>query len=440
MLSPAYILGILKTECSYQDGDSVLVGVSGGADSVALLHLLHAAQVPVAAAHVNYGLRGEESDGDELFVAELCARLNVPLYVRKTNREELNALHNNLQAAARRFRFSFFDEVVRKEAMRFVALAHHSDDQLETFLINFLRGSGVAGLSGMDHIDPYDHQTIRPLLDVNREEIENYLHGIKAGWRDDSSNATGDYLRNRIRHSVIPAIKAVDERHSKGWKNSLMQLKNAEALTSGIITSLMRTDSSRDGLSVRITKAEVLAYTNAHLIFNSILHHFGFGLNFTEESFEEFTALQTGRKFFSGDMQLVVDREEWIIAENSTARKSGFTLSPGEEIYGWQCNEITVDDARNYSGFEAVVNTSGLRSVLAVRVWKEGDSMQPFGFSGTKKVSDILTEIKVPSDEKTYYPLLTINGEVAWIPGYRIAEKYKVTDQNKTALHIKWNR
>jgi tRNA(Ile)-lysidine synthase len=439
VLSADYILHILKTQCGYADGETVLVGVSGGADSVALLHLLHAAEVPVAAAHVNYGLRGNESERDEQFVAELCRTLKIPFYLRKSSRDELNSIANNLQNAGRSVRYTFFREIIAKEAMRYIAVAHHQDDQLETFLINFLRGAGVAGLSGMDFIDRYDLQLIRPLLDTSRADIENYLQQNAIAWRNDSSNATDDFLRNRIRHSVIPALHAVDERHSKGWKNSVAQLKNSHALNESIIRSLLRTDSSVNGLSVRIPKEDVLAYANAHLIFNSILHHVGFHLNFSEEAFSGFTALQTGRKFFSGNMQLIVDREEWIIAENSTALRAGFSLVRGEELHGWHCEEITVDDPVNYSGMEAVLAVDADASI-DVRVWKHGDGMQPLGFRGTKKVSDILTELKVPSDEKANYPLLTINGEVAWIPGYRVAEKYKVTSATKTALHIKWNR
>lgn len=440
MLSPEYILHILTTKCGYTTGDSVLVGVSGGADSVALLHLLHAAEIPVAAAHVNYGLRGDESDGDEQLVSELCAQLNIPLYTRRTNLEELHSVHNNLQNAARGFRFRFFDEILRKEAMRFVALAHHSDDNLETFLINFLRGSGLAGLSAMDFTDQYDNTTIRPLLNNSRAEIEAYLRTHQIEWRNDSSNETDDYLRNRIRHHVLPALHAADERNSKGWKHSIEQLKNANALVSSIIRSVMQTDSSRHGLSVRVSKSELLGYDNAHFIFNSVLHYLGFHLNFSEESFREFCALQPGRKFFSGDMQLVVDREHWVISENSTMRRKGFVLAPGAEMHGWTCEQILPDDPKKYSGFEALLSCGQQNAVIAVRSWKEGDHLQPLGFSGTKKVSDILTEMKTPSDEKADYPVLTVNDEIAWIPGYRIAEKYKVTPETKTALHVKWNR
>ncbi len=439
-MSPEYILNILKTECGYRDGDSILVGVSGGADSVALLHLIHAAGIPCAAAHVNYGLRGEESDGDEKFVSELCARLQIPLYIRNTNAEELKKVHNNLQSAARGFRYTFFDEILRKESMRWIAVAHHSDDNLETFLINFLRGSGLAGLSAMGFVDQYDDTTIRPMLDCSREHIETYLSENHIEWRTDSSNQTDDYLRNRIRHSMIPALHSVDERRSKGWKHSVLQLQNAKALLDSIINSLMKTDSSDAGLSVQISKAEVLEYENAHLIFNAILHYLGFSLNFSEESFLDFTKLQTGKKFYAGDMQLVVDRDKWIIAENYTVRTEGFSVTPGEELHGWTCKTITVDDPKRYSGFETLLCTVSPDSKLQVRTWKEGDHLQPLGLNGTKKVSDILTELKIPSDEKQYYPVLTCNDDIAWIPGYRIAEKFKVTPETKTALHIKWNR
>ncbi len=440
MLSTDYILHILKTECAYKHGDSVLVGVSGGADSVALLHLLQAANVPVAAAHVNYGLRGDESDGDEKFVSELCAKLNVPLYTRQTNRSALEALHNNLQKAARTFRFSFFDEIASKESMNFIALAHHADDQLETVLINFLRGSGLSGMTGMSFIDPYDGVYIRPMLDVNREEIEKYLRRHNLEWREDSSNQTDDYLRNRIRHNVIPAINSVDERDGKGWKHTIHQLSNINALVGTIIMSLVKNVPGENGLTFQISRNDLLEYANPEIVFNSILHSFGFTISFNETEFPLLLKQQVGKKYFSGNMQLTVDRERWIVSENGTSQRQGFDLAVGEEIHGWECSEKIIENPAAFSGFEAVLNSNYKDEAIAVRTWKHGDQLQPFGFSGTKKVSDVLTEIKVPSNEKEYYPVLTINDEVAWIPGYRIAEKYKVTPETKSVLHIKWNR
>ena len=440
MLSPEYILNILKTECGYNDGDSILVGVSGGADSVALLHLLHAAQVPVAAAHVNYGLRGEESDGDEQFVSELCAKLKVPLYVRKTSAEELDTIANNLQNAARIFRYSFFREIYEKESMQFVSTGHHQDDQLETVLMNFLRGSGLRGLTGMSVSEENVVAIVRPLLNCSRASIENYLSNQKLSWRNDSTNQSDLYLRNRLRNQVIPGIQAIDERDGKGWNVSIQQLRNSNALLYSFASVFTDHIMTKHGMIGKVSKQKILDFPQPHLLFNWILSQRGFHIQFTEDDFRSFAEQQPGRVYHSSGSKLVVDREHWLFYERSMLRRSEFSLEPGSADDEWTCMEISPESPEKYSGDEALVDLGSSSQKLLVRPWKAGDKIRPFGFDGTKKVSDVLTELKIPSDEKPDYPVVTVNDDIVWIPGYRIADKYKVTDQTKTALHIKWNR
>jgi tRNA(Ile)-lysidine synthase len=440
VLNPAAILNILMSECGYREGDSILVGVSGGADSVALLHLLHEANVPVAAAHVNYGLRGEESDGDEQFVSELCAKWNVPLYLRKTNADELNSLSNNLQNSARILRYGFFAEIMEKEAMPFLAVAHHQDDQLETVLINFLRGSGLSGMTGMDVLEDSVISIVRPLLYSTRISIEEYLREKNLHWRNDSSNLTDDYLRNRLRKEVIPGIHAIDERNSKGWNTSVQQMKNAHTLLYALASPFIEHSMTSQGMTSRVSKKRVQEFAHPHVLFNWILHHKNFQLQFTEKEFEAFVLQQPGKKYFSRDGQLTVDRDYWLFSEHSGSGSTAFTLEPGHDKNGWSCNAVPPVHPERYSGDEALIDRDQITGHLTVRNWKAGDSMQPFGFNGTRKVSDVLTEMKVPSDGKWNYPVLTDGDEIVWIPGYRIAEKFKVTDTTQTALHIRWNR
>lgn len=440
VLTPASILKILKDDCGYRHGDSVLVGVSGGADSVALLHLLHDAKVPVAAAHVNYRLRGEESDEDEKFVSALCAQLNVPLYTRRTDEYELNAISNNIQNSARIARYGFFRELMEKESMQFVAVAHHQDDQLETVLINFLRGAGLPGMTGMDVLDDSVIPIIRPLLHATKKEIEEYLRTKNIDWRNDSSNATDHYLRNRLRKEVIPGIHAIDERDSKGWNTSVQQMKNAHTLLYAFVSPFIEYSMTSRGMTSRISKKRVQEFAHPHVLFNWILHRKGFSLQFSEEEFGAFILQQPGRKYFSRGGQLTVDRDYWLFSEYAFPDNAAFTIAPGEDRNGWSCNEAAAVQPERYSGYEALIDRDQLSDVLTVRSWKAGDRMQPYAFNGTRKVSDILTEMKIPSDEKWNYPVLTVRDEIVWIPGYRIAEKFKVTDTTKTALHIQWNR
>jgi tRNA(Ile)-lysidine synthase len=440
VLSPDYILHILTTECGYRPHDSILVGVSGGADSIALLHLLHSAKIPVAAAHVNYGLRGDESDGDEQFVSDLCAKLHVPFYLRRTNEAELNSVDNNLQNAARIVRYGFFKEIIEKESMRCIAVAHHQDDQLETVLMNFMRGSGLRGMTGMAMMDEVSVTIVRPLLNVSRRSIEEYLQQHQQTWRNDSSNFTDQYLRNRLRTEVIPGLHAIDERDSRGWKHSIEQLRNANALLYAFVSPYIDHIMTKHGMIGKVSKEKVLAFNHPRRLFNWILHYRGFQLQLTEEEFSDFVQQQPGKMYYSHGLKLVVDREHWLFHERSILTRNELALEPGLKNDEWTCEEIAPQSPQKYSGNEALVDLGTSDRKLLVRAWKAGDRIRPLGFDGTKKVSDVLTDMKVPSDEKSNYPVVTFQDDIVWIPGYRIAEKYKVTDKTKTALHIRWNR
>lgn len=433
MLTPGSVLRILREECNYREGDSILVGISGGADSVALLHLLHAAKIPVAAAHVNYGLRGEESDGDEEFVSQLCAQLDIPLYVRKTSKDALHKMDSNLQAAARKFRYTFFEEVSSQESLNWIALGHHEDDQLETLLLNFMRGAGLQGLRGIQYAN---NKIIRPFLNVPRTAIETYLEANNIGWRNDSTNNTSLYLRNRIRHDAIPALRS---ENSGGWKVTAGHLRNAHDLLDALVDPWIAFAVEESNEGTKIIKDELVTFQAPHLLLNWILHRHNFRRSF---SFEEFLLLikqQPGKQYTDRDVTLYVEREYFLLKKNEDKEPIRIFLRRGQEVSGWRCNEITVYDPKNYVGFEALIHC-GNNDQLAVRTWKEGDKIQPFGFKGTRKVSDILTDMKIPSTEKDQYPVLIVNDEIAWIPGYRIAEKFKVTDLTQPALHIQWNR
>lgn len=437
MLSPDYILNILRTECGYRDGDSILVGVSGGVDSVALLHLIHAAGIPVTAAHVNYGLRGEESDGDEQFVSELCAKLNVPLYLRRIETDQMRSVSHNLQAGARHLRYEFFKEILRKESVQFIAVAHNSDDHLETVLMNLLRGSGISGLSGMKSLNG---NVVRPLLDIARNVIEDYCVSNQLTWRNDSSNNSDDYLRNRIRHHVIPPLKIADERNSMGWKKSIANLNSTSLLLEALMKPWVDRVTILHVHAVHYDKKVLNEFPIPHLLLNYLLSEDGIDANFSADQFERMMKQQPGRHYVFSGLRLVVDRDVLILHGDSQEYENPFGLSPGTNISGWSCKEVQPDSPEKFSGFDALLDSGELKGKLVVRKWKAADSMQPLGMHGSKKVSDVLTEMKLPLNEKERFPVLTCGEEIVWIPGYRIAEKYKVTDQTKTALHIKWNR
>jgi tRNA(Ile)-lysidine synthase len=429
------LIQTLKDECGYSDGDSVLVACSGGADSVALLVALHEHGIPLAVAHVNYNLRGAESIEDEMYVAALCSQLDVPYYVRQSSKEELNSLSANTQEAARKVRYEFFYTVATGEQISLIATAHHLDDQLETVLMNFLRGSGINGLSGMKF---REGKLIRPFLNETGDGLRKYLIEKNISWRTDSSNNTDAYLRNRIRHHVIPELKQCDERNGKGWQTSVRNLNETEILLQELCRvhaeQIVRTDSN----GIHFRKSVLKHAPSSHLLFNFLLREEGFEYHFSPAEFHSLFEQQAGKKYISNGLTLHVDREEFVLtSEDKTA--TGFTLQNGEEVNSeWSCFTVKGKDPALFREYETLLNVDLNTGKLTVRAWQEGDKIRPVGFKGTKKVSDILNEIKVPSHLKKKYPVVIYNDEIAWIPGYRIAEKFKVNDIHANAVYLKW--
>lgn len=422
--------------CGYKAGQNILAACSGGADSVALVHALHESGVPFSVAHVNYNLRGDESIGDENFVSELCAQLQVPLYIKQTSQAELDLVSRNLQNAARIIRYEFFQNIAEAEQITFIATAHHSDDQLETVLMNFLRGSGINGLTGMKN---QDGKLIRPLLHCSSAELRNYLQEKKATWREDSSNNTDEYLRNRIRRQLVPALNACDERNGEGWRNTINNLVDSDKLLESLTTQYSLHIISSHTDRIHFNKTALVNSPEARLLFNHLLRSYDFGKNFDELEFESLLHIQTGKQFYSNGKVLHVDREELILIPEAALQPEQFTLEADCILEnGWSCTRVSGADPRNYQQFEALINSNATNGDLVVRVWEIGDKFIPLGFRGTKKISDILNEIGVPSHLRKNHPVVVCNNEIVWVPGYRIAEKFKVTEENTSALHIKW--
>ena len=422
--------------CGYEAGQNILAACSGGADSVALVHALHECGIPFSVAHVNYNLRGEESKGDEKYISELCARLQVPLYIKQTSRTEIDSVSQNLQNAARILRYNFFQSIADAEQITFIATAHHTDDQLETVLMNFLRGTGINGLSGMKF---KDGKIIRPLLNLSSADLRNYLQEKNVEWREDSSNNTDDYLRNRIRRHLVPALNACDDRNGEGWRKTINNLVDSDQLLASLIEQHADQIVSIHADGIHFKKSELVNSPEPRLLFNYFLRTQEFEKYFDEEEFESLLRLQSGKQFHSNGKVLHVDREEFILIRAEELRPEPFTLQPDCMLEnGWSCKRISGADPRIFQKYEALININANSGDLVVRVWEIGDKFIPLGFSGTKKVSDILNEIGVPSHLRKNHPVVVFNNEIVWVPGYRIAEKFKVTGENSSALHLKW--
>ena len=421
-------------------GDKILVAVSGGVDSVTLLYLLKKTGYDVSAAHFNFRLRGDESDDDEKFVREYCNKLGVKLYLKKFDTKAYAQKERlSIQEAARELRYDFFYKIAGEEGFTKIAVAHHADDDLETFFINLFRGSGIKGLKGM----PVKRGiVIRPLLFASRDEILDYANKEGLKWREDSSNASDKYLRNKIRHWLLPVMKEIQEQ-GKGVFDSLNHLKSDSLLFEYFLEKERgKFIKCNKGICHINLKDVEEAYPLEDMLYR-LLENFGFNRNDTDDIVEVYRTGKTGSRFFSGDYEVLFDRGELLIKEKS-GEKNNNEYFIGETDYfidkpfKMSVKKINPDEIGNEDlkkSENGYFDIKKLSFPLKIRKWRKGDRFQPFGMKGSKLLSDFFTDLKLSGFQKENIWVMESNGDIIWVVGYRISDKYCVN--NKTGQVLK---
>ena len=450
-------------------GDRVLVAVSGGPDSVALLHLLcdlrEDLRLQLEVAHLQHGIRGAEAQEDARFVAELAATLGLPLHLKEVNLRQIKSAagKGNLEALARAERYRFFAAVARERKLGKIATAHTQDDQAETVLMWLLRGSGLKGLGGMPSVHLLDGTNIepasrlmvvRPLLYVSRAEIEAHLKENDLTFRLDRSNQDLSFLRNWIRLKLIPQLKEkIDHNLPARLGQQAELIREEDNLMDGLARAAldeMRTANGIErGLLLRHSKA--MQRRLVRLWIEATRGHLR-GLDFQHvESLLDLIANgpPQGRLSIPGGWQLVKEYETLKLDKQS--RKMGqqfpcysYKLRFGEDLLiheaglTIQTQEISPSLVRLPDNFmEAVFDIVSLTANLTVRNFRRGDRFQPLGMTGHKKVKELFIEKKVPLAVRATLPLLTLGDEVIWIPGYGRSEYGRITRVTKAILHLK---
>ncbi len=431
MLTQELFQKFLTSKCNFNDGDTVLVGVSGGLDSIVLCDLLSKLKIDFAIAHINYGLRGNESDEDEIFVSNYAKQLNVPIYYLKCSENTFKATgENSIQASARKIRYDFFDESCKMHGYKLIATAHHTDDSIETALLNFARGTGLKGLIG---ISAFRNNLIRPLLFATREEILAYAETLQLLWREDSSNASDKYTRNRFRHHLLPWLLSEIPQGYEGFKTSFKRLDDSEKLIDAALKHWEDSCCKRiDEKETQISIKDLKKFEQPEIYLRFFLRKNGFP-EFSEDSIQNLLYGNAGIEFLSDTKKLLRDRSIIFLLKKENEIKP---LSKSPFAFSVESNpkEITNDN------WSAIVDSSILTAPLVARIWKGGDKLIPFGMQGHKLVSDILNELKIPAHHKNKAVIIVSGEEIVWIPGYRIADKYKITGATKTALRLTFNK
>jgi len=414
---------------------NVLIACSGGLDSTVLAHLFHKLEFDFCLAHCNFNLRGKESDKDETFVKNLGSFLNCPVYATNFNTIEY-AKKNGLstQMAARDLRYAWFAKITEKHQLDYILTAHHKDDVLETLLINLTRGTGLDGLTGIPEING---NIIRPLLNFTREEIQSYAEKHEIPWREDESNSGTKYFRNKIRHLVVPVLKDLNPNFFKSFDTTLDNLQDAQSIVQAKTDDLSNKllTKRKDG-SYRIAVSEILNQKNIRFSTYALLKPFGF-TNWKDIS--NILIAQSGKQLISKTHCLLKNREELIISDLEDTTDKTYEIPLNAKAISSPISLVLnlVPSVGEFNPTTAYIDKEKLKHNLTVRKWHKGDYFYPIGMQGKKKLSNFFKDAKLSILEKKATWLLCDGEAIVWVLGYRMDDRYKITNKTKAILEIK---
>lgn len=422
---------LLTSGALTQRGDRVLAAVSGGVDSMVLLSLLVAGAEKIgleklAVAHCNFSLRAEESDRETKLVEKTCQNYGIECFIIKFDTKgECAVTGESTQMAARRLRYRFFEDLCAEHDFNKIAIAHHADDSIETFFVNLTRGTGLRGLTG---IGRSRGMIIRPLLGASRDEIEKYAleHGV--AYMNDSSNASLDYLRNRLRHDIIPRINSSTPHFSTTMGHNLEHLTSAQRFIDQRIEDIKKEVMDGEVLDLDRLRADA---SFAFILFE-ILHPYGFSSAVINDIC---SSNLSGKEFFAEHHTAWLDRGRLIIRSREQMEFSQRTIQSDDPGVEW----LTVDEIFSLEtpSNVALLSADALQFPLTLRKWRAGDWFIPLGLKGQKKVSDFLIDNKVPLPDKEQQGVLVSgNDTIIWLVGRRIDDRFRVCEQSKAVVRI----
>ncbi|TAF75091.1 MAG: tRNA lysidine(34) synthetase TilS [Bacteroidetes bacterium] len=422
-------------ECKIEPNAKVILAISGGLDSCVVLDLFLKSGINFALAHCNFKLRGDESDENERFVSQLALKNNLPFFTKQFETQTLVANSNeSTQMLARKLRYNWFQLLLVENNFDFIATAHHKNDILETSILNFTRGTGISGFHG---IKANQNKIIRPLLFATREEIKNYASENNIEYQEDSSNLSTKYYRNLVRHEVIPQLKKINPNIENTIEQTIEKVNAIEIIYADFITDFKQKYVTH---KIENTEIDILASKNHNaFVLYSIIEIFGFNYQQTKQIL---TFDKIGNVFYSSDYKLVIDRKKYIITKKTILNfetifiqdfNTNLVLPNGLLVFQRISRSDFIPERNHHCVY---LDEKKLKFPLALRKWKNGDTIQPFGMKGRKNVSDILVDAKVPLSEKDTILVLVNDLEIIWILGYAFSEKFKIIADNEYITKI----
>jgi tRNA(Ile)-lysidine synthase len=415
-----------------------LLAVSGGVDSMVMATLFWAEKIPIHIAHMNFQLRGEESAEDEAFIRNWCTDHEVPFHTESVNTEQIaSETGNSIQETARNLRYAFFYRLLETHQLDYIATAHHADDTLETVVFHFLRGTGLKGMTGI----PYrNDRVVRPLLEVQREAIQHYALEYQVVHREDSSNQSTKYSRNKIRLQILPKIEEVFPGSDQRMLQSIAHLQGARYYFEQEVNRIRKKlfDYRKQDIYIPLRLLDKMPHQETLLL--ELLHPFGFHTNQISEvlSLLESTS---GRRVESSTHRIIRSREFLILTTQKTCDTSFILLEPED-------NEVHTADfvlrVKSYAATSPIskdnlcctVNKTALEYPLILRRWRLGDYLYPFGMNKKKKVARVLIDAKIPLHDKEKIWVLESNKKIVWVLGLKTDERFRVQPQDTERLEF----
>ncbi len=429
----------VEKEKLFRAGERLLVAVSGGIDSVVLFHLVKESGYDAAIVHCNFGLRGEESDGDEAFVRKLAKESGTPVFVKRCDAAAFAREKKlTIQEAARILRYDYFSELVKESGYSKVALAHNADDFLESFFINLARVTGLKGLTGM----PVKRLPfVRPLLFASRKQIESYALKHRIAWREDASNAGDKYLRNRIRHYLIPALKKVQPDFPRSIRRSMDHLAEAEQLFQLLLKEKQGELIHKEDNGIVVDIDPRFYDQGGGILLYYLLKPFGFDRDVVSQLMGAIVAGASGKWFYGRGYRLLLDRKQLILMEKKAQeaktvwifRPQGAIADPVKLSFSVKA-AAEAEFRRNPN--KAWFDLDKLTFPLELRPWRKGDRIVPFGMKQSKLVSDVLINRKISLADKENVYLLLAGNEVLWVVGLKNSACCNVTAATEKVLEV----
>jgi tRNA(Ile)-lysidine synthase len=436
-------LKYIKENQMVNKGDRVLMAVSGGIDSMVMADLFTRAVFDTGIAHCNFCLRGREADKDEELVRKFAADHDIQFFSKRFDTKGYAAGNGiSIQMAARELRYNWFDEIMKENGFNTTAIAHNLNDNIETLLINLTRGTGITGLTG---IKPSGNRIIRPLLFASRDSIEAYSRQYRIKYREDKSNAETKYIRNKIRHLVIPVLKEINPSIEVTLNETAERLSGINEIVTVFINKLRQSVSNKKDDNIILNINKLRPYIDNTSVLYELTKPYGI-TNTLLKDLRNIIDGRSGGQIFTGTHRIIKNRYELIISCRSDKENESYEIKTIAELrkvpFIGSARIVSIPD--NYSvpsdQGTACLDHAKICFPLLIRIWRPGDCFYPLGMKQKKKLSDYFTDRKysIPEKEKAY--ILESNGKIAWIIGERIDDRFKITKQSTKALIIKAQR